>query len=91
MSHQVLGDWDTKRETLESELARHIPEMNIQQKLKETNRHAVANTLPVDAVLIEFVRSYNYDFGSVHARGEPKLKPDHYIVFCLAWGSTRWC
>jgi CHAT domain-containing protein/tetratricopeptide (TPR) repeat protein len=97
-SHKrVLGEWKDQRERLEEVLARQIPEMNLEQKLRASDRRAVAMNLPDGVALVEFVRSPVSDFQSLLAR--PKLnrkgkrygaigmldwKPDCYVAFMLS-------
>src|SRR5262249_44612896 len=84
---QRLAEWNAERERLEAELARKIPEMNLEQKLRAADRRAVALNLTEGIVLVEFVRSFVFDFQAVPARGESYLKPARYIAFVLPGGA----
>jgi CHAT domain-containing protein/tetratricopeptide (TPR) repeat protein len=66
--NQLLTDLNAQRENLDVELARHIPEMNLEQNIRSADLQTVVNTLIEDTVLIEFVK-----FGS----------PAIYIAFIL--------
>ena len=81
-----LAEWESQKEGLEAELARQIPEMNLEQKLGAADRRAVALGLPEGVTLIEFVRFPVVDFKAVRARGEPRWKPDRYVAFALPSG-----
>jgi CHAT domain-containing protein/tetratricopeptide (TPR) repeat protein len=80
---QLLARWNAQRERLEAELARQIPEMNLQRQLRTANRQAIAQALPAGAVLVELVRIRVYDFKAVPARGESRWKPARYLAFVL--------
>ena len=78
---------NAQRERLEAELARQIPEMNLEQKLRAADRRAVALNLPEGVALVEFVRFPVFDFQAVPARGEPQWKPARYVAFVLPGGA----
>jgi CHAT domain-containing protein len=81
-----LGEWSALRERLESELARQVPEMNLERTLRAADRRAVALALPEDVALVEFLRFPVADFGAVSARGEKEWKPVCYVAFVLRAG-----
>ena len=83
---QLLAQWKEQKERLEAELARHIPEMNLEQKLRAADRRAVALGLPLGVALIEFVRFNVFDFQAVPARGESSWQPARYLAFVLPAG-----
>jgi CHAT domain-containing protein len=83
----VLAEWNSRRERLETELARQIPEMNLERKLRAADRRAVSLNLTEGVVLVEFVRSFVFDFQAVPARGESYWKPARYIAFVLPGGA----
>ena len=83
---QLLAQWNQQKERLEAELARRIPEMNLEQKLRAADRRAVALALPAGVALIEFVRFDVFDFQAVPARGEPHWQPARYLAFVLPAG-----
>jgi hypothetical protein len=78
---------EAQKEGLEAELARQIPELNLEQKLRAADRRAVALNLPKGLALVEFVRFPVCDFQAVPARGEPRWKPARYVAFVLAGGA----
>jgi len=78
-----LDEWEAARERLEAELARQVPEMNLEQKLRATDRRAVALGLPAGVALVEFVRFDVFDFKAAPARGEARWQPARYLAFVL--------
>ena len=83
-AHQrQLAQWHEQREHLEAELARQVPEMNLEQKLHAADRRAVALALPEGVRLVEFVRFDVCDFKAVPARGERQWQPARYLAFVL--------
>jgi CHAT domain-containing protein/tetratricopeptide (TPR) repeat protein len=83
---QRLAEWNARREWLEAELARQIPELNLEMRLREANCHTVAAALPPGSVLIDFIRFHQFDFHAVPARGEAQWKPPRYLAFVLTAG-----
>ena len=58
--------------------------MNLQQKLQDANRKAIALSLPLDAALIEFVHYNTYDFEAIPAHGDVRWQPARYLAFVLS-------
>jgi CHAT domain-containing protein/tetratricopeptide (TPR) repeat protein len=83
---QLLAEWTARKEGLEAELARQIPEMNLEQKLRAADRQAVAMALPRGTALVEFVHCAVHNFAAVPARGEPLWEPARYLAFVLPAG-----
>jgi CHAT domain-containing protein len=81
-----LAEWSAKKERLESELARQVPEMNLERALRAADRRAVALALPEGVALAEFVRFSIVDFHAVVARGEKSWQPARYVAFVLRAG-----
>jgi hypothetical protein len=86
---KTLSIWNKQKENLEAELARQIPEMNLEQKLKQIDRQTIASTLPEGAALIEFVHFDVLDFKAVPAKGESSLKQARYLAFVILAGELR--
>jgi CHAT domain-containing protein/tetratricopeptide (TPR) repeat protein len=82
----ILADWNNKKDDLESELARQIPEINLEQKLRAIDCKVVAMALPPGSALIEFVRFNVFDFKAVPDRGESLWQPAQYLAFVLRSG-----
>jgi CHAT domain-containing protein/tetratricopeptide (TPR) repeat protein len=81
-----LAEWHAERERQEQALARQIPEMNLEQKLRAADRRAVALGLPEGVALVEFVRLNVANFQAVRARGEREWLPARYLAFVLPAG-----
>lgn len=79
-----LKKWETARDDLEAELAREIPEMNLERTLREADHKAVATALPSDAILIEYVRFLIFDFKA--KRNQPSWLGARYLAFVLKAG-----
>jgi CHAT domain-containing protein/tetratricopeptide (TPR) repeat protein len=71
-----------RREQLESELSRLIPEVGMGRLLNETTVAQVAGAVPDDGVLIEYVRFEPLRLDRV-APGESDLLPPRYLAFVL--------
>jgi tetratricopeptide (TPR) repeat protein len=82
----LLAEWGVERESLETELARRIPEMNLEQRLRDVDREVVGQALPANVTLVEFVRFNVFDFSAVSARYEPRWTPARYLAFVLPAG-----
>jgi tetratricopeptide (TPR) repeat protein len=80
---RLLDGWRKRQAVLEVELARAIPEVGLEQRLREADHTAVAAALPAGAALVEFVRFDLFDFRAVPARGETQWKPARYAAFVL--------
>lgn len=78
---QILDGWKDRKEQLEIELARHIPEMSMAQQLRTTNWREIAKRLPQVTTLVEFVRMSLIDSQALHVRDE-----DRYLAFVLNSG-----
>ena len=81
-----LAERRSKRETLEAELVRQIPEMNLQEQLRQSDRRAVALHLPDDVALVEFIRFHVLDFAAVPAQEESQWQPARNLAFVLPAG-----
>jgi CHAT domain-containing protein/Tfp pilus assembly protein PilF len=80
---QRLAEWEARKDRLEADLARRIPEMNVEQRLRAADRRAVALDLPEGITLVEFVRFRMRDFRAVRARNEEQWKEWRYLAFVL--------
>jgi len=86
---QRLSEWNTERERIEADLARQIPEMSLEQRLKKADYRVVAQALPEGSVLVEFVRFDVFDFAAVRARGESTWTRPRYLAFVLRAGEPN--
>ncbi len=83
---KILSSWNAERERLEADLARQIPEIRLEDRLRDVDRNVVAQHLPMGCALVEFVRFDKFDFSAVPARGEHLWKPARYCAFVLRSG-----
>jgi CHAT domain-containing protein/Tfp pilus assembly protein PilF len=83
---QLLDRLHAERERLEQELARQIPELNLERRLHAADRRAVALALTAGVALVEFVRFDVLDFHAVPARRERPWQPARYLAFVLPAG-----
>jgi tetratricopeptide (TPR) repeat protein len=80
-AHQhLLDQWQSQKERLEAELVQQIPEMNLEQRLRAADAHAIALALPPGAALVEFLRFHVIDFKTDARR---KRQPARYLAFVL--------
>jgi CHAT domain-containing protein/tetratricopeptide (TPR) repeat protein len=86
----LLAQWEERREGLECELARKLPEMSLRQQLSAADRHAVALALPKGSALVEFVRYEAFDVPACPslspARQQRPAVQERYAAFVLAHG-----
>src|SRR5262249_34990496 len=62
-THQrILGDWSQEVGRLMRDLSHDIPEVDLQRRLRKASCEAVAQALPTDAALVEFVCYRPFDF-----------------------------
>jgi CHAT domain-containing protein len=80
---QALNEWSTRLDRLERELASQIPELGMDDRLRNVDRHVVASALPERAVLVEFLRFNTLSFP---VAGGETWKPAQYVAFVLEAG-----
>ncbi len=66
---QLLNRWGIQKEHLETELARQIPEMNLEPKLRGADCRAVAHSLLEGVALVEFIRTHAVDGQTLRESG----------------------
>ncbi len=72
-----LRRWQTEYGTLEAELARQIPEMNLTKKMQAANATAIAQALPPHTMLVEFMQFSGFD------AEKGITQPARYLAFVL--------
>jgi CHAT domain-containing protein/tetratricopeptide (TPR) repeat protein len=78
--NNILLEWELRKEKLEKDLSRHIPEFELENRANNVNRYSIAGALPENSVLIEFIDYAPFNF----AKG---LWEEHrYISFILHAG-----
>lgn len=80
-----LADWSAQKEQLEAKLARDVPEMSLERKLQAVDRVAIAQSLPDESVLVEFVLVLVYDFDPSTGEKE-RWKPPVYVALIIPAG-----
>jgi len=80
---RLLHQWRKRRERLEADLARQIPEMRISSTLQQVTFQEVARELPVGSALIEFIRMPVFDFQAIPAQGKSPWQPAQYLACIL--------
>jgi len=83
---KTLQQWRQEQQQCETALARQIPEVSLEQRLRQADRRAVALGLDEGVALVEFVRFDVFDFHAVPARGEQQWQPARYLAFVLPGG-----
>ena len=81
---QLLTEWNAKKDRLEAELAREIPEMNLERKLRAVDHALLVQAIPDQTALVEFVRFQDYEFKAIPARGESQRKSSRYLAFTVS-------
>jgi CHAT domain-containing protein/tetratricopeptide (TPR) repeat protein len=83
---KTLEKWEDEKEKIEVFLANRIPEINLDKRLMDADRQAVAKALPGNSALVEFVRFELFDFKAIAAQGQPVWKPARYLAFVMPSG-----
>jgi CHAT domain-containing protein/Tfp pilus assembly protein PilF len=85
---ELLARWNEQRQQQEAQLAREIPEVNLEQKLRAADLEAILLALPEGVALVEFVRLHVADFQAKQAKGGNPWKGDHYLAFVVRDGAV---
>ncbi|HEX5108379.1 MAG TPA: tetratricopeptide repeat protein [Vicinamibacterales bacterium] len=75
-----------KKEMLESELARQVPEVGMTRAAAAATAASVARALPPDTTLIEYVRCTGLNFRASPLKGQPLFTEARYAAFVLPAG-----
>jgi CHAT domain-containing protein len=87
-THQeTLGEWNRQREDLEADLARQIPEMNLALQLQVAHHQAIADMLPHNSILVDFICFDRLDFHAPHIPGKERERSGRYIAFVIQPGA----
>jgi hypothetical protein len=83
-NYQQQSDaWNARKERLEADLARQIPEMRMSHALQQVTHQAVARALPPASALIELIRADIFQFRARPAHGESWWLPARYLACVL--------
>lgn len=78
-----------KKARLEAELSRAMPEMRLEQYPNKATVEQVAEALPAETVLLEYVRIEPYNFKAVLSKEEHERLAPRYIAFLLQAGKPE--
>jgi len=84
--YNLLNEWKSNKESLESQLANSIPEVMLEEVLRKSNCEAIVKELSDADALIEFVKFDPFDFGLTRTENASRWKPAKYIAFVLHKG-----
>jgi len=76
---EKLAQLQTQYNYLQKQLALQVPEIQLSEF--DFDRQAIAQALPTDSILVEFVRFDPFDFLAIHAQGETQWHPPRYLAF----------
>jgi len=83
---RLIKDWTDRKNSIETELARQIPDMDLEEKLHEAECSIVASALPPDSALVEFVCFKLRDFSLVHSKEDKIPSASRYAAFIVLSG-----
>lgn len=82
-----LAQIQAKYNILQKQLASQVPEIKLSEQIVDTQ--AIANALPPESTLVEFVRFDVFNFQAVIAKGEAQWYPSRYLAFILPAGKPN--
>jgi CHAT domain-containing protein/Flp pilus assembly protein TadD len=80
---------ELKREALEREMARAIPEFAARQREQSADCAAVAGAIPEGAVVIEFLRYSAFDFTAIRGQGGNPWQSPRYLAIAIGPGKPE--
>ena len=87
--NKILEEWNNRKENLEEELADHIPEIGLEQKLKVSSLETISKYLSTDTVLIELVKFNFTDFSNQSNNSDENNKRFRYFAFVIYGNTTN--
>lgn len=86
-THQaLLQTLEAQREKLESTLARQAPELSLERVWQVASLEVVADALPAESILVDYVRCEMYNFKARFGDGQPEWLPAHTLAYILRAG-----
>lgn len=79
----TLASLRANKEELEAELAHQIPDIKLIRQIYRANCRIVADALPEESALVEFVHFDDFSFESLPAPGESRIKSSGYLAFVV--------
>lgn len=80
---QTLAKLSDDYDVLEAHITRQIPEMGLEQQLRQADHQAIAARLPAQSALVEFVQFHVMDPHTVLGQGDIPTPTTHYVAFVL--------
>ena len=87
--NQILAEWNNRKENLEADLANHISEIGLEQKLKTTSLETITKFLPTEAVLIELIKFNFTDFSNQNNNNDENNEKSRYLAFVIYGNTTN--
>ena len=87
MTEEQLRQARLNREALERELAREIPELAVRWLARAADCAAVADAIPPQSVVVEFLRYGAFDFTAIRSRGDDAWQPPRYLAIVIGPGT----
>ncbi len=82
-----IWELERERERLEQELARQVPEVEMELRMRAADREAITSLLPPNSALIEFVQFTPYRFEAKFM--ERRWEPERFLAFVLSAGEPE--
>jgi len=76
-----LQEWNERKERLEADLARRLPELRADKRRRNVSFQVVARALPAGSALIEFVQIEIFDYAATSTAH--RWRPARYLAFLL--------
>ncbi|MGY3388738.1 CHAT domain-containing protein [Bradyrhizobium sp. USDA 3311] len=86
---EALTELERRHETLSLEVARLFPKLEFERRLGQAKVTELANALPENSVLVEFVRAPILSFDALPSRGDRRWSADRYFAFVLLAASEE--
>jgi CHAT domain-containing protein/tetratricopeptide (TPR) repeat protein len=80
---KTIHEMNLRKEWLEAELGRHIPEMNLEKRLSRVHYVSIAGALSQDSALIDITRFSLCDFGANKGFRGSQRRPARYVAFVM--------
>jgi CHAT domain/Tetratricopeptide repeat len=81
---RLLAQWNERREDLERDVARRVPEFGLATRMRRATIHSVSVALPAETVLVDIVQAATYAIDPTRL-GQPLVtRVPRYFAFVLA-------
>jgi CHAT domain-containing protein/tetratricopeptide (TPR) repeat protein len=82
----LLAEMIQRRDQLEGQLAKHMPDLKLEDIWVNADRQKVALALPGGSLLIEIVKSEIFNYHARASLGEAEWLPSRYLAFVMPAG-----